>query len=192
MKTIIVYYSHSANNESLARELKQRFGCDIVKIEEQKRRTSFTILLDLIFRRDAKIQKPDVFLSDYNTVIFISPIWDAKIATPLKSYIKMEKNNINNYAFITVCSGREGQRKMITDQLTQLIGKEPIIVTELVINDLLPAEQKNKIKYTTPYRIKKPDLQVFKKDIQQFVNTVFENALELKDIKSSIEAETFI
>lgn len=28
-KTLIVYYSHSGNNEKLAYELKERIGCDI-------------------------------------------------------------------------------------------------------------------------------------------------------------------
>jgi len=180
MKAIIVYYSHSANNEALALDLKARLGCDLLKIEEQKERTGFTILLDLIFKRDAKIKKHKVLLSDYNTVVFIAPIWDAQIATPLKTFIKMEREHIKNYAFITVCSGREGQHKKITRQLTALTLKKPIIVTELVVNDLLPFDKKNKIKYTTPYRVKEEDFQVLKKQIQKFVNAVYEYASELQ------------
>ncbi|HCW07122.1 MAG TPA: hypothetical protein DGG95_07140, partial [Cytophagales bacterium] len=129
MKALIVYYSHSANNESLAHELKVRLGCDVVKIEEEKRRTGFTIFLDLLFRREPKIKKPEVFLNDYSMVIFIAPIWGSKIASPLTSYIKMENGNIKKYAFITIC-GHEGQGKMIADELTQLTGRKPIIVTE--------------------------------------------------------------
>src|SRR6185369_7129369 len=131
MKAIIVYYSHSSNNEALAYELKHRLGCDLLKIEEEKQRTGFTILFDLLFRRDAKIKKSNVFLSDYNTVVFISPIWDAQIATPLKTFIKAEREHIKNYAFITVCGGRDGQHEKIVKQLTQLVLKKPIIVTEL-------------------------------------------------------------
>lgn len=179
MKAIIVYYSHSSNNEALAREMKIRLGCDLLRIEEIKPRNGFTILLDLIFRRDAKIYNPDVMLDDYNMVVFVAPIWDAKIATPLKTFIKMEKGHLKNYAFITMCSGREGQHQKITDQLTQLTQKKPLIVTELKVNDLLPQDEKDKITYTTPYRIKPPDWHYFKKDIQHFVNTIFEHASEL-------------
>ncbi|MBI1767224.1 MAG: hypothetical protein HYR67_02480 [Bacteroidetes bacterium] len=176
MKAIIVYYSYSRNNEMLAKELRLRFSWDILKIEEQKSRNGFTILLDLLFKRKSKIQKTDVSLSDYDVVIFVSPIWDAKIATPLKSFIQLEKDHIKNYAFITVCGGREGQHRMITDQLIQLIDKEPMIVTELPVNDLLPDEQRNKIKYVTPYRTKTQDFQVFKNYIQDFADIVFEYA----------------
>jgi len=180
MKAIIVYYSHSANNEALAHELKIRLGCDLVRIEEEKKRTGFTILLDLLLRRDPKIKKPNVFLSNYNTVVFIAPIWDSQIATPLKTFIKMEREHIKNYAFITVCSGREGQHEKITNQLTQLTLKKPIIVTELVVKDLLPSDQKNKIHYATTYRIKEEDFLDLKKQIQNFVNTVYEYASELQ------------
>src|SRR5689334_6384513 len=138
MKTIVVYYSLSANNEALAREMKARLGCDLLHIEEVKSRSNFTILMDLIFHRDPEIYDPDVMLDDYSVVIFIAPIWDAKIASPLKTFIKMQKGRIKNYAFITICSGREGQHQKITDQLTALILKKPIVVTELKVNDLLP------------------------------------------------------
>lgn len=83
MKTIIVYYSYSGNNDSLAKELRLRFGCDIVKLEERKRRTGFTIFLDLLFKREPEIVDPNIYLDEYKTVIFIAPIWDSKIATPL-------------------------------------------------------------------------------------------------------------
>jgi flavodoxin len=191
MKAIIVYYSQSANNEILARELKMRLGCDLLKIEETQR-TGFTILLDRLFQRDTKIRKPDVFLNDYNLVVFIAPIWNAKIATPLKTFIKMEKDHIKKYAFITLCSGREGQHEKITDQLAQLALKKPIVVTELEVNDLLPAEKKNKIKYTTPYRITKYDFHVFKKQIQHFVNTIFEYGSELRAREPFIRQKTLV
>jgi len=173
METVVVYYSYSGNNDFLAKEIGERFGCDIVQLEEQKKRSGLTIALDLLFKRDSKLKDPDVRLNDYETIIFIAPIWDAKIATPLSSYLKKERENINSYAFITVCGGRPDQKQKITDQLQRLIGKKAIAVTELAVNELLPPEKKNKIEYVTPYRIKDNDFDVFKTTIQNFVNTVF-------------------
>jgi flavodoxin len=191
MKAIIVYYSHSSNNEALAHELKHRLGCDLLKIEEEKQRTGFTILLDLLFRRDPKIKKTNVFLSDYSTVVFISPIWDAQIATPLKTFIKAEREHIKNYAFITVCGGREGQHEKIVKQLSQLTLKKPIIVTELVVSNLSPDKQKNIANYLTHPQIKEEDFQVVKKEIQHFVNTVYEHASELQVRKPPVNEESF-
>jgi flavodoxin len=183
MKTVIVYYSYSGNNESLAKELRLRLGCDIVKIEEQRRRTGFTILLDLLFKREPQIKDPNIFFEDYKMIIFISPIWDAKIASPLSVYLKTKKVQIDNYAFITICGGREGQSEKIEEQLFQLVGKKPAIVTELSVNELLPDDQKNKVKFVTAYRINDGDFDLFKKPIQNFVNKVFSYAIEQQEKK---------
>lgn len=123
MKTLIIYYSFSGNNEFLVQELQKRLGCDIQKIVELKKRTGFTILLDLIFKRNPKIRKSDFDLKQYDRFILAAPIWDGKIATPLKSFIEQEKDNFKEYSFITVCTGPEGQDKKITDELVQLIQK---------------------------------------------------------------------
>lgn len=178
MKSAIIYYSHSGNNDLLAREMRLRFGSDLVKIEEQKRRTGFTILLDLAFGRETKVRKPKVFLGDYEMLIFIAPIWDAKIATPLKSFIKMEREHIRNYAFITVCGGRDGQKQKITEQLEQLAGKKPIAVSELEIKNILHPNLKGDTKWVASYRVKDEDFSTFEKPIGDFVNTVFSYSVE--------------
>ncbi len=169
MKTLIVYYSFTGNNEALARELQRKLNCDIQRIVELKRRTGFTILLDLLLKRKSKIQKSEVPLKRYDQILLIAPVWDANIATPMKSFIDLEKNNLKEYSFITVCSGRPGQAEKLTRQLARLAGKKPITVAQLMINDLLPPEKKNKIKYTTPYRIKKTDLEAFETGIENFL-----------------------
>jgi flavodoxin len=57
MKTLIIYYSFSGNNEVLAQELQKRLDCDLQKIVELKPRKSIDILFDLIFKRTSKIGK---------------------------------------------------------------------------------------------------------------------------------------
>lgn len=187
MKSLIVYYSYTGNNEALAKEMKLRFGSDLYKIFEKKHRNAFTILLDVIFKRETEIEKPDIFLIDYDVVIFMAPIWDSKIATPLKSFIKMECLSIRNYAFISICTGHEGQSQKINAELFELTNRKPIAVTELSVNDLLLPEQKDKIRYTTPYRVKEGDFNVFKKQIQNFVNAVFETVIHRTDKSKSKE-----
>lgn len=172
MKTLIIYYSFSRNNEFLAQELQKRLDCDIQKIVELKKRTGFTILLDLIFKRNPKIKRFDFDLKQYDQFILAAPIWDGKIATPLRSFIEMEKDNFKEYSFITVCTGPDGQDKKITDELLQLIQKRPRAVMQLRINDLLPPERKNKIRYATPYRINQRLLLAFEMEIEQFLQAL--------------------
>lgn len=172
MKNLIVYYSFSGNNEFLARELQKALKCDIYKIVELKKRKTLTILFDLFFNRKPEIVKPDVDLSRYDHTVLIAPVWNAGIGSPLKSFIEIEKNNLKSYSFITVCSGRAGQHKKLTSQLARLTKTEPVKVTELMINDLLPPEKKDKIKYTTSYRISPEDFRYFENTMKKFIRTI--------------------
>ena len=165
MKTLIAYFSFSGNNEMLALELKKMLNCDILKINEVRKRHGFSIFLDVLFNRTPRIQDHGKNIAEYDHIIFVAPIWASKIASPLKSFLLLEKNNIRRYSFISVCSGYEDQKTKIENQLLGLVGKAPVITTELWINELLPNEKKNKIKYVTSYRMMASDLSFFKTEI---------------------------
>jgi flavodoxin len=172
MKTLIVYYSFSRNNEFLARELQKRLDCDLHQVLELKQRKNIDILFDLIFKRKPKIEKAKFDLQQYDRTILIAPIWGGKIATPLRSFIELEQDKFKEYSFITVCTGPDGQDEKITDELVRLIQKAPKIVMQLKINDLLPPERKDKVKYATPYRINQRILLAFEMEIAQFLQAL--------------------
>lgn len=111
-------------------------------------------------------------MRQYDRLILIAPIWAGKIATPLRSFIELEKDNFLEYSFITVCTGPDGQDKKITDELVRLVQKEPKTVMQLKINDLLPPERKDQVKYATPYRINQRVLLAFETEIEQFLQAL--------------------
>lgn len=175
MKNLIVYYSFTQNNEKLANHLRESLGCDIVKIETLKRRTGFSILLDLMFNRKPAIKTVPYYLRDYDHVIFIAPIWAGKIAMPLKTFLINEKANIKSYSYVTLCGGgNAGQKTKIQRQLMEMTGKAPGKVVELWISNLLPAEKKDTIKNVTGYRINPAEFSQFDWKIRE--------ALELTDL----------
>ena len=98
MKSLIVYYSHSGNNEKLAYYLKEKTGWDVLRINEIKERKTISILLDFMLKRDTKLLHSTTNLKDYSNIIFVAPIWGGKIASPLRSFIELEKNNMVKYA----------------------------------------------------------------------------------------------
>jgi flavodoxin len=169
MKTIIVYYSHTNNNKVLAGELMKRLDCTALRLEEQKKRTGFTILLDLLLNRLPVLKPYPYSLRDFDLVILLAPVWAGKIATPMRSFIEQEKYNIPRYSFITLCGGAAGQNVKLKHEFTRISGKEPFRVTELWVNDLLPEEKRDTIRYTSTYRVIPPDLAFFESKIEQFV-----------------------
>lgn len=171
MKSIIVYYSNTHNNELLAYDLQKRLSCDLLKIEETGKRTGLTILLDLLFNRKPKLKDHRVSLESYSDFIFVAPIWASKIASPLRSFLLNEKQHIKSYSFISLCGGIEGQVDKIRKELKTILQHDPTLVTELWIDDLLTADKKNTVKYTSSYRVLPADLEKFKAKIDEFVSS---------------------
>lgn len=171
MNTLVAYYSYTRNNEVLAQELQRRTGGDLYRIEEEKKRTGFTILVDLALNRKPRVSSPVVPLDHYDQVIFLAPIWASKIATPLKAFLLNEKNKITRYAFLTLCGGGlERQKGKIEKQLTSIVGHAPVAVEELWVNDILPEEQKNIAKYATSFRLQQKDLEAYDDKINAFLD----------------------
>ncbi|WP_422122054.1 flavodoxin family protein [Planococcus sp. X10-3] len=182
MKPLIVYYSHSGNNEKLALELRDRISCDMYEIKEKKKRRDLAILFDVLMKRKSHLAPIEFNVSDYRPIILIAPVWAGKIASPMRTFIQMEKEKLTDYSFITICSGAEGQRDKIMAQLSALTSQKPTVVAELWINNLLPEEQKNKIKYTNNFQFEKQHMQQFDGEIKFFM----EMALHTKEEQASL------
>lgn len=172
MKTLIVYYSHSGNNEKIAQELKSRLGCPIYRILEKKKRKTISILWDILFKRKTKLVNSSVALKEYDNVVLIAPTWNGRVSTPMRAFIKKEKGNLNSYYYVTVCNGEVGQKERLTDELSALASRSPRSITELSINSLLPEEQRHKIKHTFNYRISVQDIKRFNEILESFVSSV--------------------
>ncbi len=172
MKTLIVYYSFTHNNEFLAKELQRKLNCDLYRIEERKKRSGFTIMLDLIFHRKPAIKPYPYPIGSFDHCIFVAPVWAGNVASPLKTFLSEHKYFIKDYSFITVCGGYPGQKDKLTRGLTQLVEHEPKAVQELWVNDLLPDDMKNTIKFTSGYRLQEQDLWVFESQITTFLKSI--------------------
>lgn len=170
MNVIVVYYSYTGNNEALAKELQRRLACSIWKIEEVHRRRGLTIFLDILFRRHPQVHKPAIQLSRFHYVILVAPVWAGKIATPLKSFLELESDNINKFSFITICGGAGNTQ--LASELEHLLYKKPLLVAELSVNELLPPEKRDKVQYTSGYRLQEGDLKAFDVPIRSFMQSV--------------------
>ena len=134
MKTLVVYYSYEQDSESIARELQEQLGADLLKVEEVENRTSLTIFLDNLFNRKPHLKDNKILLDAYDSFIFVGPVWAGKIASPLKSFIIQKSSFIKRYSFISIYNDViASQKKKITAQLRRLLKRDPEIVTELTI-----------------------------------------------------------
>jgi flavodoxin len=171
MNTLVVYYSFTKNNELLATQIQQRLGAHLYKIETLKRRSGFSIFLDLLFKRKPAIRKHRLWLQNYDHMVFVAPIWAGKIAGPLVTFLCEEKSKIHRYSFISFCGGGIGQQEKIEQELRTILSHAPEKVTELWVSDLLGDKKKN-VNTVSRYRVEQGDLMKYKGKIDDFCSVI--------------------
>lgn len=172
MKPLIVYFSFSGNNRLLAEYLSKELAADICPIIETKKRSEWTLLFDVMFKRSPKINDLEKPLKNYEHVIFLAPLWAGRIASPLKSLLLKEKESLKKYSFLSLCGGYEHKDQMekVTQELTTLTGKSPAGVFEIDISDLFPKEKKKEIKTISAYHVKPEDLVLYQNQLKKITD----------------------
>jgi len=180
MKTLIISYSLTGNNEDLAASLASSLAAERIVILESKPRTMGTIVLDLMFNRIPKVEVPTKMAEDHDLVLFVGPVWMGHVASPFRACFKQLIPKIGKYAFISISGGADGPNPGLLDELTRRLKKEPISVIDLHIASLLPREPKPARKDTSAYRING-------KDVKHLTDTVLA-ALLKEDLLTTNEA----
>jgi hypothetical protein len=168
VKTVIVSYSLTGNNQDLASSLSAALGAEHVRITERKRRTMGTIVMDVMFHRTPRITMPAASIEDAELVIFVGPVWMGQIASPFRACLKQLGHKIDRYAFVTICGGATGPNPKLAEELEKRLEKKPACLVDLHIADLLPPEPKPTRDDTMAYRITA-------KDVQALTDTVVAN-----------------
>jgi len=159
MRITVFSYSLTGNNEALAASIAAEFGAEHVKITESKQRSMRTIILDILFNRTPQVLPATYKVGDNDMVIFVGPVWMGHVASPLRAYLKHIKILPAQYAFISISGGALGPNTKLADELTKRVGKEPSVLIDLHIADLLPTDSKPTRKDTSKYRLNDTDVQ---------------------------------
>lgn len=153
MKTAIISYSFTGNNDALADSIAKELSAEHIKITEQKPRKSGSIFTDMVFHKIPKVQPAPEILSQYDKIIFIGPIWFGQAAAPLRAYLRYIKDHPRKYAFASLSGGAIGTNPKLEGDLIKRTGMKPIAFVDMHIADLLPAEPKPTMKDTSSYRL---------------------------------------
>ena len=175
MHTLIVYFSYSGNNRMLAEYLGGRIGCEAIPIVEEKRRHSYTILLDMMLSRMPAIRPLAQHLASYDHVVLVAPIWGGKLAHPMHALIKQQRGMLNRYSFISLSGyAQQEQVDKVNEELIALAGHAPIAHVELNLGELFPPEKRKRVSTVSAYRARRRDLDAFLPQIDAFIAQVQE------------------
>lgn len=159
MKIVVISYSLTGNNKTLANSIAEEFDVEHIKITEPKPRNMGSIVLDLIFNRTPQVQPIPDILENYDLILFFAPIWMGHVATPLRAYLRHLEKNLRRYAFISISGGADGKNPKLAGELKKIVGKAPIALIDFHIADLLPSDPKPVRKDTSAYRINNADIK---------------------------------
>lgn len=154
MKTLIISYSFTGNNEKIAKKIAKILGAELCVLEEMKNRNVFTIVLDVLFNRTPLIKEIEKNLGHYENLIFVAPVWFGKIATPLRQLLKELKGKNENYSLVTLSAGADGNKNPnLEKELIKRTGLAPKSVINPLISEILPANPKPSRLQLDAYRV---------------------------------------
>lgn len=171
MKVIIISYSFTGNNDALAIRVSAELKAKHIRIQEAKQRKMSTIFFDILFNRTPKIEVMVDKVEEFDLVIFMGPIWLGRAATPLRGYFQQLKNRLGKYAFVSISGGAQGANPNLAFDLKKRIGKDPVVLIDLAIADLLPAVPKPTRQDTMAYHLSESDVN---KMTDSIVKTIHE------------------
>ena len=153
MKTLIVYYSYSGNNKIFAEETARRLDAETREIIEEGARSEKRIVMDMIFHRYPKINMTTDRISEFDLVLFFSPIWMFGIASPLRSCFKLIRSSIKRYGFVSISGGALGPNRGICKELVRRLGKNQAFMLDLNMAKFLVKDQNVDPKTTSTIRL---------------------------------------
>jgi flavodoxin len=159
MKTIIISYSFTGNNKTLADAIALVFSAEHIEITESGKRTFGTIGLDMLFNRTPKIHPTMNAVEESDLVLFVGPVWMGHIAAPFRACFKGLKSSLKQYAFISLSGGNDGPNSKLAGELKKRLGKRPAAVIDLHIVDILPPKPKPTREDASSYRLNQEDVE---------------------------------
>jgi len=165
MKTSIVYYSFTGNNAKLANAIARKLNADCIELKETRKRTVFTIVLDVFFNRTPKIQNIENQLDQYEYLIFVAPVWFGNIGTPMRSVFQYIKGKNKIISLVSLSAGADGINPGLESEITKRTNTIPKVVINQLISYLLPTNPKQNRKLLDEYKISGEEADVMAEKI---------------------------
>jgi flavodoxin len=91
MAVLVVYYSLTGYTEAFASGVAKTLGADIIRVEENKKRTGvigfISACFDAIFSRKSVLKGIDYDTTKYNLIFIATPVWAGKPTPAINTYI---------------------------------------------------------------------------------------------------------
>lgn len=127
-RTLVVYYSRTGTTHEAAEAIKNELGCEIERIAEKRSRRGILGYLrsgfEAALRRRTALHEMTHHAGDYDLVIVGTPVWNASVSAPVRTYLHENRDRIRNVAFFCTYGGSGSERAL--RQMEKVCGRRPI------------------------------------------------------------------
>jgi flavodoxin len=127
-KVLVVFYSRSGHTRAIAHALSECIPCDVEEIVDKTDRAGLIgyvrSALDAALRRRANLLPTRVDPADYDLVIVGTPVWNASVSVPVRTFLELYSGKLRHVAFF-LSHGGTGRRRVFR-QMERLAGAKPL------------------------------------------------------------------
>ena len=133
--TLVVYYSLTGHTRQIAEAIAAAHDADLEVIEDTFDRG--TVLghprsaIEGLLGLRSSITPPKHDLSEYDLVVVGTPVWSARLASPVRAYLSQQRASLERVAFFCTQGGIGG--KWALRDMTKVSGQWPI--ARMIISD---------------------------------------------------------
>ena len=133
--TLVVYYSLTGNTRQIAEVIAAAQGADLEIITDTFNRDTglgrFRSAIEGLLGLRSSIATPKHDVSDYDLVVVGTPIWSARLSSPVRAYLSQQRDGLERVAFFCTQSGIGG--KWALQSMAKVSGHVPI--ARMIISD---------------------------------------------------------
>lgn len=144
--TLVVYYSLTSHTRQIAEAVATARDADIEAIEDSFNRGTgsgqFRSAFEGLIGLSSSINPPQYDPSEYDLVVVGTPVWAARLSSPVRAYLKQQRASLERVAFFCTQGGFGG--KWALKNMTTVSGLWPIarmIISETQLNTPVAEEK---------------------------------------------------
>lgn len=138
MRVLVLYYSQSGNTAAAADTVARKIGADLAVLQETRSRRgvfgSLRSVFEVLTGRHTKLLPLDVDPATYDLIVLGTPVWAARMSTPVRTFIEDHTSRLNHVAFFCTQGSSGGEAVMSAMQTAT--GRAPVATLVLSHPDL--------------------------------------------------------
>jgi flavodoxin len=125
MKTFIVYFSVSGQNEKVAKLLQEKCSCDVERIQDGGKRSFLLDCLNAMMGRRVKIEPLKADIASYDRIFVLSPVWAGNLPAPMRTLLEEYRDVLKGKeVYLVSVSGFGERNKNFKLKFHKYLGKE--------------------------------------------------------------------